>query len=207
MAELRLQSRLNEILSTEFSFSVVGKQLRGIRGEVEMTVWLNPENRLKRVRTISIDCARPGDGENVYYQYGLSYASRGWGGCYEPTEKGWPEVILADFKKWAVPFIRDAVEPARIIEMILAGDIPPSEGTGGMHGRIMSALRIASTAGNAQEYESIRTYLMNVSMSRSVARGLMMQPLFQDLKMKPNVRWIGVSRQGDYVPSRSRLIT
>ena len=205
MALLILQERLAEVLNRQFSFRVVNKQLRGRRGTVDMTVWLNPENRLKRVRTISIDCCQPETPDDVYYQYGLSYASRGWGGTYDPNDLGWPEVILSDFEKWALPFVREATEPLSIVRMILSGDVPPSEGMGGLHGKIMSSLRIAAAAGGEEGLALVAEYVRSVPMARSVANGLLMQPEFRDLGVRPWVRHFVGRRRGEYRPTGSRF--
>lgn len=205
MASLILQDGLAEVLNREFCFDIVNKQLHGRRGAIEMTVWLNPENRLKRVRTISIDCARPEAPEDVYYQYSLSYASRGWGGFYDPNDPGWPDVILNDFGKWAVPFVCEAVEPLSIVRMVLSGDIPPSEGMGGLHGKIISSLRIAEAAGGEEGPALVADYVRSVPMARSVARGLLMQPEFRKLGVEPRVRHFASGRRGEYLPTRSRF--
>lgn len=123
-----LHDALEPVLA-ELGFERVNKQFHGRSGEIPMLVWFNPENRLKRIRSINVDCGPPegkAAGAAPIYSLDLVYAATGdWKTSYRPEQPGWPEIMLDDFVRVAIPFIRKAVDADAIVDMLLLGEIPP----------------------------------------------------------------------------------
>ena len=131
-------------------------------GHVTMEVWFNPENRLRRIRTINVTC-RPGsaaDGDGPSYtfdQYSAATDLRGvLGGGYEPGPEGWPGVMAQDFAEVTVPFIDRATSMEAIVRMVLDATIPPELGRRGLHGQFSTAYELADQLGlDAEKQEAL----------------------------------------------------
>ncbi|MEP7763692.1 hypothetical protein [Sanguibacter sp. 25GB23B1] len=120
-----------------------------------MTVWLNPENRLQRVRTVSVDCWT-GDDEDEGWLYSFSQAravseiERGaaWASfSYTPEVQGWPGVIVEDFERVTVPFIDACSDPSALCEFLLAERVPPSNMKPAPLGWVQDAWSVAKKSG------------------------------------------------------------
>lgn len=133
MAEMILQDEIYPLLSSR-GFVRVNKVFRR-RGDagLGMTVWLNPENRLSRVRTINVDCWVESEETGWLYSFDQARAvseverSQPWGSFdYVPELPGWPAVMISDFERVTVPFIDACTGPEALCDMLLEGRVPPS---------------------------------------------------------------------------------
>lgn len=130
---------------------------RSSSGGIGMTVWLNPENRLQRVRTVSVDCWTGDDeDEDEGWLYSFSQAravseiERGqpWASFdYTPEVQGWPGVIIEDFERVTVPFIDACTDPSALCELLLAERVPPSNMKPAPLGWVQDAWSIAERSG------------------------------------------------------------
>ena len=101
--------------------------------DLAMEVWLNPENRLKRVATVSVDVAfaldDPGGPFYTFDQANHAQVlERGhdWRkSSYSPELQGWPRLIVDDFIRYTVPFIDSHRSPADLCESLLSARIAP----------------------------------------------------------------------------------
>ncbi|WPF81436.1 hypothetical protein SANBI_002732 [Sanguibacter sp. 4.1] len=133
MAELILQDEFESYLASR-GFVRKNKVFRVSAGDgLAMEVWLNPENRLKRVATVSVDVALSLDGPGgplYMFDQGnhAQVLERGhdWReSSYSPELQGWPRLIVDDFIRYAVPFIGPHRSPADLCESLLSARIIP----------------------------------------------------------------------------------
>ena len=115
MAEINLQDLFADDLLSR-GFRLDGRVFRrepNVLSGIAMSVWLNPENRLKRVRTVTVDCWQ-GSETLGNWLYGFDQAravSEIERGCpwasfvYGEAVPGWPSVIVDDFRRVTLPFI------------------------------------------------------------------------------------------------------
>ncbi|MGW6004673.1 hypothetical protein ACWFNS_10095 [Oerskovia enterophila] len=133
MVVLVLQDEFAPLLLAR-GFVRTNKVFRRTPGDgMGMTVWLNPENRLKHVRTVNVDCWV--DDEDQGWLYSLDQARavseierRGaWASFdYTPDMPDWPAVIVDDFERVTLPFIDACTSPAALCDLLLEGRVPPS---------------------------------------------------------------------------------
>ncbi|VTR76375.1 hypothetical protein [Cellulomonas hominis] len=126
-------------------FVRAGKEFKGRSGDVMMTVYLNPENRLKRIRTVSVACATVEDPAYTLYQFDQVRAATGLHQPLydEPGYPGWPGVIVEHFRAVTMPFIREATSFNVIVEGVLRGHFPANSGTPYPMGAVIVAYSIA----------------------------------------------------------------
>jgi hypothetical protein len=137
-------------------FVRAGKEFKGRSGDVMMTLYFNPENRLKRIRTVSVACATVEDPAYTLYQFDQVRAATGLQQPLydEPEYPGWPGVIVEHFRTLTVPFIREATSFDVIVEGVLSGRFPANSGTPYPMGAVIVAHsiadRLATTPGTAE---------------------------------------------------------
>lgn len=133
MAELILQDEFEPYLASR-GFVRKNKVFRRSAGDgLAMEVWLNPENRLKRVATVSVDVALALDdpGGPLYTFDQANHAQvleqgHDWReSSYSPELPGWPRLIVDDFIRYTVPFIDSHRSPADLCESLLSARIAP----------------------------------------------------------------------------------
>lgn len=133
MAELNLQDEFESFLIPR-GFARENKVFRrSTSGGLAMEVWLNPENRLKRVATVCVDVAlAPDDPGGPLYTFDqanhaqvLERGGRWQDSRYTPQLPGWPRVIVDDFVRYTVPFIDMHRSPADLCESLLSARIAP----------------------------------------------------------------------------------
>jgi hypothetical protein len=140
----------------QLGFVKKGKQFRGRSGDVVMTLYFNPESRLKRMRTVSIDCMTEGHPADILYQFDQLRAATGspQAGYDRPGFPGWPEVMAEHFHTVTMPFIRHATSFDAIVDGILSGRFPPDAGSPYPMGAVIEAYsiadRLATTPGTAE---------------------------------------------------------
>nr|WP_146177757.1 hypothetical protein [Sphaerisporangium cinnabarinum] len=136
MAEINLQDLFADDLLSR-GFRLDGRVFRrepDVPSGITMSVWLNPENRLKRVRTVTVDCWQ-GSEPLGNWLYGFDQAravseiERGgpWASFeYGEAVTGWPSVIVDDFRRVTLPFIDACSSVEALCALLLESKIPPS---------------------------------------------------------------------------------
>lgn len=136
MAEIVLQDKFEPYLLTR-GFVRENRVFRRFSNRgLDMEVWLNPENRLKRVATVSVDVSLNHAGEEgpLYIFDQACFAQvfqRGSGvrdSSYSPDSPGWPHLIVEDFIRFTLPFIDSCRDPADLCDLLLGAQIPPRSG-------------------------------------------------------------------------------
>lgn len=133
MAEIILQDEFEPYLASR-GFVRKNKVFRLSAGDgLAMEVWLNPENRLTRVATVSVDVALalddPGGSLYTFDRANNAQAlERGhdWReSSYSPELPGWPRRTVDDFIRYTVHFIDSHRSPVDLCESLLSARIPP----------------------------------------------------------------------------------
>lgn len=155
VAEMNVQDEIAPMLTAR-GFNRSKKVFRrSSSGGLGMTVWLNPENRLQRVRTVSVDCWT-GDDEDAGWLYSFDQAravseierGQAWASFdYTPEVQGWPGVIVEDFKRVTVPFIDACTDPSALCELLLAERVPPSNMKQAPLGWVQDVWNVAGRSG------------------------------------------------------------
>lgn len=179
MAEMVLQDEIEPVLLAR-GFERSKKVFRrAYVGGVGMTVWLNPENRLRRVRTISVDCWAGGD-EDGGWLYTSSQAravseierGEGWASFdYAPELPGWPAVIVEDFERVTVPFIDACTDSSALCDLLLEGRIPPSNMKQAPRGWIQDAWHVAENCELPEYQEAALSQLASMPLKASDREG------------------------------------
>jgi hypothetical protein len=174
MAAINLQDAFAPTLTAR-GFVRSNKVLRRPPGESPgMTVWLNPENRLKHVRTVMVDCWWGDEADGWLYSLDQARAvgeiERGgsWASFdYSPQTPGWPEVIVEDFERVTVPFIDACTSPAALCDLVLDGRIPPANMKQAPIGWIQDAWSIADKTGLPEHRERALAALAAMELTRA----------------------------------------
>lgn len=129
MAEIILQDEFEPYLASR-GFVRKNKVFRLSAGDgLAMEVWLNPENRLTRVATVSVDVALalddPGGSLYTFDRANNAQAlERGhdWReSSYSPELPGWPRRTVDDFIRYTVHFMRLASQPSGSVRIAALG--------------------------------------------------------------------------------------
>lgn len=161
MAILDLHDALAPVVES-LGFVRLNKRFVRMSGELPLTVWFNPENRLKRIRTISVDC---GPVDAPIYVFDQSYAaSRNARVFYSPETPHWPQVLVDDFNKHTVPFIKKAEDVNALLQMLINGEAPPHRPGVFPSESLIQAYVIAKSSGRDATAEAILEKMSSVDL-------------------------------------------
>jgi hypothetical protein len=132
-------------------FTRGGPVFRGRSGDVAMVVRCEPQSRVDRIRTITVECT-PAEGESTaadrfVHQYSQAAAALGWRGGYTAQTPGWPQVLVDDFERLTLPFVDRATSVRAVCELVLDGEIPPSDGRDPLLARVTDPYAAAQRFG------------------------------------------------------------
>ncbi|GCD20496.1 hypothetical protein GXP71_17355 [Cellulomonas sp. H30R-01] len=140
-----------EPLLAERGFTRGGPVFRGRSGDVAMVVRCEPQARVDRVRTITVECTPASGertaGERFVHQFNQAATAFGWRGEYTAQTPGFPQVIVDDFTRLTLPFVDRATSVRAIAELVLDGEVPPSDGRDPLLARVTDPYEAARRFG------------------------------------------------------------